>query len=160
MAADVWSLGIILYAMVCGYLPFEHDNTKKLYKKVIKGVYEMPEDVSKDCQDVIRRLIQVQAEDRPAISSLKKHSWFRGLGPLNARPEPLSLHSSVIAMIEKLRCESRGNIEQNLLNSKHTPIHTYYTLLKKKLLRNQTTCQSPEINRKRIGSEIHRKDPS
>jgi|JI6StandDraft_1071083.scaffolds.fasta_scaffold43624_2 serine/threonine protein kinase len=104
IAADVWSLGIILYAMVCGYLPFEDNNTKKLYKKIIRGAYEMPEDVSKECQDVIRRLIQVEADNRPLISTLKKHSWFKGLSLQSMKPEPASMHNSVVSMIEKLLC--------------------------------------------------------
>jgi 5'-AMP-activated protein kinase catalytic alpha subunit len=37
LAVDIWSSGIILYAMLCGYLPFEDPNTSKLYKKIIAG---------------------------------------------------------------------------------------------------------------------------
>jgi 5'-AMP-activated protein kinase, catalytic alpha subunit len=39
---DIWSCGIILYAMLCGYLPFEDPNTNKLYKKIMAGEYEVP----------------------------------------------------------------------------------------------------------------------
>lgn len=39
LGADIWSCGIILYAMLCGYLPFEDANTSKLYKKIMAGEY-------------------------------------------------------------------------------------------------------------------------
>ena len=40
---DLWSSGIILYAMLCGYLPFEDSNTAELYKKIISSPLKMPE---------------------------------------------------------------------------------------------------------------------
>ena len=40
--SDIWSCGIILYAMTCGYLPFEDPNTNKLYKKILSCDYLMP----------------------------------------------------------------------------------------------------------------------
>jgi 5'-AMP-activated protein kinase, catalytic alpha subunit len=42
LASDIWSCGIILYAMTCGYLPFEDPNTNKLYKKILACDYVIP----------------------------------------------------------------------------------------------------------------------
>jgi 5'-AMP-activated protein kinase, catalytic alpha subunit len=46
LATDIWSCGIILFAMICGYLPFEDPNTGALYKKIMAGDFTIPKTVS------------------------------------------------------------------------------------------------------------------
>lgn len=73
---DIWSSGIILYAMLCGYLPFEDPNTSCLYKKILAGDYQIPKYLSSEAKDLIRCILNTDPTKRYTINDIRKHSWF------------------------------------------------------------------------------------
>jgi 5'-AMP-activated protein kinase catalytic alpha subunit len=75
--SDIWSSGIILYAMSCGYLPFEDPNTNKLYKKILNCDYLIPGFLSQNCKDLIKKILNTDPALRVTIKDIKGHEWFK-----------------------------------------------------------------------------------
>ena len=73
---DIWSTGIILYAMLCGYLPFEDKNNDALFDKILECNLEFPEYLSEDSKDLISKILVVDPEKRITIPQIKKHKFF------------------------------------------------------------------------------------
>lgn len=76
--ADVWSCGVILYALLVGALPFDDDNLRHLLEKVKRGVFHIPHFVPSECQQLLRAMIEVDAEKRITLQEVIRHPWVVG----------------------------------------------------------------------------------
>jgi 5'-AMP-activated protein kinase catalytic alpha subunit len=76
LISDIWSCGIILYAMACGYLPFEDPNTNKLYKKILNCDYLIPGFISTNCKDMIKKILNTEPTSRYTIRDIRAHDWY------------------------------------------------------------------------------------
>ena len=73
---DVWSTGIILYAMLCGYLPFEDKDNDVLFDKIMECKPDFPETMNEEAKDLILKILITDPEKRITIPEIKKHSFF------------------------------------------------------------------------------------
>ncbi|XP_071552135.1 uncharacterized protein [Panulirus ornatus] len=74
--ADVWSLGVILFVLVCGYLPFDAKTLQTLRSIVVAGKFRVPYFMSSACDNLIRKMLQVDPEKRISIERIMQHKWI------------------------------------------------------------------------------------
>uniref|UniRef100_A0A0K2TXA4 non-specific serine/threonine protein kinase n=1 Tax=Lepeophtheirus salmonis TaxID=72036 RepID=A0A0K2TXA4_LEPSM len=81
--ADVWSMGVLLYALLCGFLPFDDENISCLYRKIQCGIYEKPGWLSEGSLQVLDAMLQTDAKCRISVMELLDHPWLseNGLSP-------------------------------------------------------------------------------
>ena len=73
---DIWSTGIILYAMLCGYLPFEDKDNEILFEKILECKLEFPRYISETSKDLIEKILVTDPDKRISIPEIKKHPFF------------------------------------------------------------------------------------
>ncbi|XP_072861026.1 serine/threonine-protein kinase BRSK2 isoform X2 [Chlorocebus sabaeus] len=112
--ADVWSCGVILFALLVGALPFDDDNLRQLLEKVKRGVFHMPHFIPPDCQSLLRGMIEVDAARRLTLEHIQKHIWY--IGGKN-EPEP---EQPVPRKVQIRSLPSLEDIDPDVLDSMHS----------------------------------------
>uniref|UniRef100_A0A8C2B4X7 non-specific serine/threonine protein kinase n=1 Tax=Cyprinus carpio TaxID=7962 RepID=A0A8C2B4X7_CYPCA len=73
---DVWSLGVILYTLVSGSLPFDGQNLKELRERVLRGKYRIPFYMSTDCENLLKKLLILNPTKRGSLEQIMKDRWM------------------------------------------------------------------------------------
>ena len=143
LRTDIWSSGIVLYAMLCGYLPFEEENNEKLYRKIIDGKFETPKFLSKDAKDFLHCILNTNPKKRYTIPQMRLHPWFNQIDPKINMTEGLLLNKIVVPIDENIINEmvnkynfNGEEIRSGLLLNEHNNITTTYYLILNKKIRN------------------------
>jgi 5'-AMP-activated protein kinase catalytic alpha subunit len=74
---DVWSCGVILYALLCGTLPFDDESIPNLFKKIKSGMYSLPSHLSQSSRELILRMLVVDPIKRITIAEVRQHPWYQ-----------------------------------------------------------------------------------
>ena len=73
---DVWSLGVILYTLVSGSLPFDGQNLKELRERVLRGKYRIPFYMSTDCENLLKKFLVLNPTKRASLEVIMKDKWM------------------------------------------------------------------------------------
>ncbi|KAM7410318.1 hypothetical protein PAMA_001658 [Pampus argenteus] len=107
---DIWSCGVILYALLCGTLPFDDEHVPTLFKKIRGGVFYIPEYLTRSVASLLMLMLQVDPLKRATIKDIREHEWFKQDLPGYLFPEDPSYDATVLdeeavrEVCEKFEC--------------------------------------------------------
>ncbi|XP_057715197.1 MAP/microtubule affinity-regulating kinase 3a isoform X8 [Corythoichthys intestinalis] len=165
---DVWSLGVILYTLVSGSLPFDGQNLKELRERVLRGKYRIPFYMSTDCENLLKRFLVLNPAKRGTLEQIMKDRW------INAGFEDDELKPYVepeLDITDQKRIDvmvgmgyNLDEIQESLAKMKYDEITATYLLLGRKAseLEHGESASSSNLSlaKPRPNSELNGQSPS
>ena len=130
---DIWSSGIVLFAMICGYLPFENPNTSKLYKMILRGEFEIPNHVSYEGKNLLKSILRTDPDARFTIDDIKKHEWFtyeKIPNEITSFEASMKTNTKIIKQMAEYGFTDEKKIKVMIKQNKHNKETVTYYLLK------------------------------
>eukprot|EP00871_Galdieria_phlegrea_P005700 jgi/Galph1/617/GphlegSOOS_G5402.1 len=138
---DIWSCGVIVYALLCGSLPFDDENIPNLFKKIRGGIYILPSYLSEQSRDLISKMLVTDPLRRITIEEIRHHPWFRTKLPRYIAMGPQSIHhllsidERVLKLVEERTGFSREKVINSLKKGKRNIYAVAYQLLKDSIVK-------------------------
>ena len=158
-SVDIWSSGIVLYTMVCGFLPFEDDNQNILFGKIAKGLFSLPSFLSQSCKDLLKKILVTDPKRRYGFEDIKHHSWFMSVNNVMGKniffnspgvfvdEDVLPIDIEIVAEIYNDFHIDIIKIVNDVLRNRHNKITTtYYLILKRKIRNNESSVSDISSN--------------
>ncbi|KAM6300553.1 SNF-related serine/threonine-protein kinase-like [Aegotheles albertisi] len=155
-AVDIWSLGVILYMLVCGHPPFQEANDSETLTMIMDCRYTVPPHVSAQCADLISRMLQRDPTHRASLEQIEGHAWLQGVDPSPASRclLPLTSHKRVSEeeheiILQAMTCGNiadRDTIQEALEADRYNHITATYFLLAERMLREKQEKQGHRLS--------------
>jgi 5'-AMP-activated protein kinase catalytic alpha subunit len=136
--ADIWSAGVILYLMLCGNLPFYHDDNQILYEKILAGKYDTPSHLSENAKDLLSKILEIDPKKRINFEGIKSHPWFSIIDKKYLMNKGIIVNEDIFPIDEEILQDmekmgfNKVEIRYNIIKNYHNKITTTYDLLLKK----------------------------
>ncbi|XP_066535640.1 serine/threonine-protein kinase SIK3 homolog isoform X2 [Hoplias malabaricus] len=169
---DIWSLGVVLYVLVCGALPFDGSTLQNLRARVLSGKFRIPFFMSTDCEYLIRHMLVLEPSRRLTMEQICKNKWMKQGDPdpeferLIAECEQVKTERDTELINEQvlMAMSEMGLDRERTLQSLHTDAYDHYSaiysLLLDRLKRHKTLRVAPPTPRP-IGYPLNAvQDPS
>lgn len=75
--ADIWALGVLLYAMLCGCFPFRGSTDKDLYRRITRGTFNIPDHISGEAKTLLAKILTTNPDKRPTARDILHDVWVR-----------------------------------------------------------------------------------
>uniref|UniRef100_A0A8C5HWD8 non-specific serine/threonine protein kinase n=1 Tax=Gouania willdenowi TaxID=441366 RepID=A0A8C5HWD8_GOUWI len=155
---DVWSLGVILYTLVSGSLPFDGQNLKELRERVLRGKYRIPFYMSTDCENLLKKLLVLNPVKRGSLEQIMKDHWMNvGHEEEELKPyiEPEADFSD-LARIELMVTMGfpKDEINESLQGQKYDDVMATYLLLGRKAPEVMAPSVPPAVSYTKRGQAL------